>query len=659
MHNSKIAGHIGIVRTDFEFRKRFYFPGFTEYLINAVKNCLTCIQTKLISNKALKTFLQPLSSLQSFPVDMLQIDLVGSLRGTIYKYALTGIDVFSKYLFAVPLTNVSAQRVAQGLTSIFFQHSYIPHTILSDLGSIFLSVLMHELAQLLEVKLKHATLKHAQSVGVVERAHGALKRILKLNTNEQWSNWHKYVPLATYIHNTSYYSSIGCTPTSIFHGREPIKPLDVRFNNKNLKNLDPKSDFVIQLQDAMKQKFSENKSKLIHVYHKYQTYYDEKAPSSPLALNSFCLLLNPKLMNQSDFGYKSMTVWLPLYRIERVLTNSNYLIRKVGTLFTQSVHRIRLRPYTTNVKPSDLDDIDPNKFVPDPLLGKNRQEPELFDEQIPKLIEHHFIDDVPQENQEDQTEQQPAKVTLSFPIAAAGALPAPAVAPIVPHVPAQPFQPAEDAGDLQGEQMANIPIEENDEVVDNFAELPFFPEVNNESETEQFEQFNGQNADREPQQTTTEPANTQEEAQSDEYEQIETPISIKRETGRNLFEDNERQSKTQPRKVQFKKGTRSPPPANKDHPHMVRTIDGKMLIPHPHLKKSEKQSNIKQSYRKNMERLIKNPNAAETRATKLDVKRSTEVKNQQLGETDTPGTSTSYKCCQKLPNMYTDKTHFQ
>ena len=29
-----------------------------------------------------------------------------------------------------------------------------------------------------------------------------------------------------------------------------------------------------------------------------------------------------------------------------------------------------------------------------------------------------------------------------------------------------------------------------------------------------------------------------------------------------------------------------------------------------------------------MERLIKNPNAAEFRATKLDVKRSTEVKNQ-------------------------------
>ena len=147
--------------------------------------------------------MQPLSSLQSFPGYLLQIDIVGPLSSTLYKYVLTGIDVFSKYLFAVPLTRITATVIATELTKIFFQHSYIPHTIISDLGTNLVAELMHELAKLLEIKIGHATLKHAESVGVVERAHGALKRILKLNTNEQWSNWHKYVHLATYIHNTS------------------------------------------------------------------------------------------------------------------------------------------------------------------------------------------------------------------------------------------------------------------------------------------------------------------------------------------------------------------------------------------------------------------------------------------------------------------------
>ena len=130
---------------------------------------------------------------------------------------------------------------------------------------------MHELAKLLEIKTGHATLKHAESV-VVERAHGALKRIFKLNKNEQWSNWHKYLPLSTYIHNTSYYTSIGCSPTAIVHGREPVKPLELSFSNEEIKTLDPKSDFVIELQDSMQQKFAEKKSSLIESYHKYRTF---------------------------------------------------------------------------------------------------------------------------------------------------------------------------------------------------------------------------------------------------------------------------------------------------------------------------------------------------------------------------------------------------
>ena len=175
---------------------------------------MTCLQLKRYPNKQLRPPLQPVSSLQSYPGEMMQIDLVEQ-NGPIFKYVLSGIDVFTKYLFAVPLTNGSADTVARELVKIFFQHSYLPETLLSDLGTTFTSSLMAELAGLLEVKLKHATLKQSETIGVVERSHDPLKRILKLNTSEQWNDWHKYVPLATFIHNTSYHSSINCCPTTV------------------------------------------------------------------------------------------------------------------------------------------------------------------------------------------------------------------------------------------------------------------------------------------------------------------------------------------------------------------------------------------------------------------------------------------------------------
>ena len=108
VHNSMTGGHIGMTRATEEFRKRFYFPGFSEFLVSAVKNCLTCPQLKNASSKHQTPPLQPLSSLQSYPGDLMQIDIVGPLKSLVYKFVLTGIDVFSKIL--VRSTNDERKR---------------------------------------------------------------------------------------------------------------------------------------------------------------------------------------------------------------------------------------------------------------------------------------------------------------------------------------------------------------------------------------------------------------------------------------------------------------------------------------------------------------------------------------------------------------------
>ena len=92
-------------------------------------------------------------------------------------------------------------------------------------------------------------------------------------------------------------------------------------------------------------------------------------------------------MTQSDFSSKSLPVWLPLYRIEKILTNSNYFVSKVGTNFTQCVHRIRLRPVTPQGRIDDLTAINFENFQRDFSLGHYRGEPTLFDESILSLLE--------------------------------------------------------------------------------------------------------------------------------------------------------------------------------------------------------------------------------------------------------------------------------
>ena len=323
---------------------------------------------------------------QHFPGDLLQIDIVGKLPDSGgFTHILTAKDVFSKYLFAIPLRNASAPNVAKQLFHLFTRNSYIPKTVLSDMGTAFTAKIMTELSKLLEITMQYATVKHPQTVGSVERTHASLKQYLGIYENRLKKDWHTYVDLAAFVHNTSYHVSIGCTPTYLFHGREPVKPLDVRFNLKTIQNLETRYEFTSSMQDRMNEVFSAARDATITAYNKYRTFYDRKAYAAPLSKHRYCLLLNPKLANVNDHMGKSLTKWIPLYRVEQVLTNSNYIVRKVGTNYTQCVHRIRLRPITPQYQIEDLAHIHPNNFVPDPST-RHTSEPSLFDSTLPDLL---------------------------------------------------------------------------------------------------------------------------------------------------------------------------------------------------------------------------------------------------------------------------------
>ena len=96
-------------------------------------------------------------------------------------------------------------------------------------------------------------------------------------------------------------------------------------------------------------------------------------------------------MTQSDFSAKSCTIWLSLYKIEKVLTKSYYLIRKIGTPYTQCVHRIRLRPITPNYDVEDIN-VTMQDFKLDPSLGKYRSEHKIFDEALETSLNEDIIE---------------------------------------------------------------------------------------------------------------------------------------------------------------------------------------------------------------------------------------------------------------------------
>ena len=89
------------------------------------------------------------------------------------------------------------------------RHAYLPTRIITDLGSVFVSQIVSEVTHILGIKLKHATVKHAQTIGILERTHASLKTALKLATGQFRNQWHKYLPLAILNYNTNLPHQLG------------------------------------------------------------------------------------------------------------------------------------------------------------------------------------------------------------------------------------------------------------------------------------------------------------------------------------------------------------------------------------------------------------------------------------------------------------------
>ena len=68
-----------------------------------------------------------------------------------------------------------------------------------------MSQVAKEVAEVLEITLQLATIKHVQTIGVLHRTHASLKKALEIETGERRSMWHKYVNIAVLTYNTCYH----------------------------------------------------------------------------------------------------------------------------------------------------------------------------------------------------------------------------------------------------------------------------------------------------------------------------------------------------------------------------------------------------------------------------------------------------------------------
>ena len=356
--------HPGISEMLQEIRQKYYYPGIAKHVKKWVEGCETCAKNKRVPNTVITPELLNLPEWDLGPEDAMQIDLLPNLPTSGgYQTVMTAIDVFSRYLFAYPLTEATAANVAKVIIDIMTKHSYLPTTLITVKGSAFTSKILEEITEILGITLKCATTKHPQTIGKLERTHASLKTNLKMASGECRRQWHKYLPLAVLNYNTTYHASIGCEPSKVFHGRIPYNNLDHKLGNNPNKNFLPTTEFSEELQQRTQILIDQTKKNIMQSYLKYKEYYDRKAKAAPLQEKDYCFVLQPKADSQgSKIPFRDFR-WIGPFVVQKTLPNNNYIVRRLNTNKTQILHRIRLKKFVPNTPLEDK--CEEEKLQPD------------------------------------------------------------------------------------------------------------------------------------------------------------------------------------------------------------------------------------------------------------------------------------------------------
>ena len=244
-HVSLFAGHQGVVKTYLTMKDNFFVPGLMHYLRSFIKGCHICQLAR--PNKPPMWQLQPQIYLNYRPLSRLSMDLKvmpRSQKGQ--KFILYIIDEMTNYLITVPIYHSRSEEVGEALIEHVISKHCAPNCIIMAQDSAFMSTLMNYLFRKLRIKIKTVAPYNHQSL---QAEHGikSLSRILTKHLIGQGQMWHKYLPLATFSHNTFNSPNLANhSPYKLVFGRKPKLLLDLEMD-PDIKVLGTYREYFTQL----------------------------------------------------------------------------------------------------------------------------------------------------------------------------------------------------------------------------------------------------------------------------------------------------------------------------------------------------------------------------------------------------------------------------
>lgn len=251
VHN---LSHPGVRATRKLVTTRYFWASMKKDVNNWTKSCIQCQRTKVQRHTR-----SPIGSFEEADrLSHVHVDIVGPLPTSPdgHRYLLTMIDRATKWPEAYPLTEITAERVAETLYSGWISRFGPPITITTDQGRQFESDLFNRLMHRMGIERGRTSAYHPQANGMIERWHRSLKTALTARLST--STWTRELPTVLLGLRTAVKEDIGKSTAELLYGQTLRLPGE--FHGEITKPHQSVSQFMDNLSEALKKSQAQRKA---------------------------------------------------------------------------------------------------------------------------------------------------------------------------------------------------------------------------------------------------------------------------------------------------------------------------------------------------------------------------------------------------------------
>lgn len=298
------AAHAGVERTVAQLRRRFYWPGMEGAVSIFHQGCAVCsLQHKRVEPRAP---LQPFEV--SYPLETVAIDYLTLSRPTdTWQNILVVTDLFTKYSWAIPTRDQTAQTTVRALWAHVIQPFGCPARFHSDRGANFESAVMKQLCEVYGITKSRTTPYHPAGNGGVERFNQTLLNMLRSLDQDKQDRWAEHLPELIHAYNNTVHSATGYAPSFLMFGRHLRRPVDVELGIPPSQQRMRVGDWVQDHHQRMATAYRTAGQRLGDTAARRKQVYDRRAGMPPLLPGERVWIRNRNRQGQGKLG----TWWDP------------------------------------------------------------------------------------------------------------------------------------------------------------------------------------------------------------------------------------------------------------------------------------------------------------------------------------------------------------